>query len=333
MLQIFFLILLLLYFFQNIKIDTKSILQLSVLFFFLILGIVNGFSKSEFSLHQILRSQIWFFIGIVLLIFANNLNCHSNKISKLFNFTFYAISINLAFFLISKFNILNLPYINLLEAGDRVYLLGVEIFLPLLIVFNRFKHHFVTLGIALISGGKSMMLMWCLGLFKFLSFPIQRLLSKIVIGTFFLTAMFGLNLPDFLFLGDLNRIYQVESMGRAVETFWDFLFGIGIGNPYTTYSYYDLNIRADIINSSNLKLYINARYDVENGFAFLLGRFGILGTLFILILLYVNSNRISLYFFSGLFVYFMTSSPVGPAFAIFSFYCGIVNRSRVGQCV
>jgi hypothetical protein len=115
--------------------------------------------------------------------------------------------------------------------------------------------------------------------------------------------------------GDLRRLSQIkDAFNKFTSSLLNFLFGSGIGTPYSK-GYFALSNNYIINGKDSSALFENSRFDVENGYLFLLLRFGILGTIFLYLILkkYFKGNYwkfILVYFF----IYFASIGLSGISF-------------------
>ncbi len=291
----------------------------------------------EFSLYQVLRSQGWFILSLFLVsfseraIFLMNQRYYVKLVDVLKNL-YILLGIFLLYYYFS--GIIFFPYEIFDIESQRIYVIGIGAVLPLIIIFLNNRNYFsVFIGMffLLVTGGKTGLLF--LFLFFVYLFGNMRLnlFKSIVIGcvsfSIFLVYFFSINSRNLEFFenGDLRRLQQIEESFEKFNTNnMTRLVGIGIGtkygNGYGTYKY-DPKAEVDPEN-----LYINSQYDIENGFLFLLCRFGVLGTILILALLFARKSKFSFLFLIYCLIYSLSGSPVGPSFSIIVLAFSLLNN-------
>jgi hypothetical protein len=316
--------------------------KLILLFGVISIGTVNSIVNLnlEFSLYQVLRSQGWFILSLFLISFSDRAiffmnHRHYAQLVDVLNNLYILVGIFLLYFYFSG-NIF-FPYEIFAIESRRIYVIGTGAVLPLIIVFlnNRnFLSVFCGMFFLLVTGGKTGLLF--LSAFFFYLFGNMRfnLIKTIFIGSvslsIFLFYFFSVSSRSLEFLenGDLKRLQQIEeSFEKFNHNYVTRLVGIGIGtkygNGYDTYKY-DPKAEVDPEN-----LFINSQYDIENGFLFLLCRFGLLGTLLIFKLLFGMKGKFSFLFLFYCVIYFSSGSPVGPSFSIIVLAFSLLNNFKL----
>lgn len=321
--------------------NLKLIILLGVISIGTINSIVN--LNLEFSLYQVLRSQGWFILSLFLISFSDRAIFFMNqrfyaKLVDVLQNLYILIGIFLLYYYFS--GTIFFPYEIFDSESQRIYVIGIGAVLPLIIIFLNNRNYlsfFCGLFFLLVTGGKTGLLF--LGLFFIYLFGNMRLnlFKTILLGSvsfsIFLVYFFSVNSRNLEFLenGDLRRLQQItESFEKFNNNYVTRLVGIGIGTKYGNgYGVYKYDPKAEVDPEN---LFINSQYDIENGYLFLLCRFGVLGTILIFLLLFSMKGKFSFLFLFFCLIYFLSGSPVGPSFSIivlaFSFLNNFNSKSN-----
>lgn len=332
------------------KISVLLLSDLLLFLFFFFLAWVSTFLQlgggDEFNLYQLLRSQLWTFVGIFAFILSSsvNLDIFSNRrFTKVFNVFFLFMCLNLFFGVIDFLYGTNYS-INILDRelskGGRIYLLGVET-LPAAIIYlltnKKYKHLLVFFIVGLLTGGRMVIASSILiPLLFFIKNISMRVINKYTIFyTFVLFLFMGLAIAiifdrEFT-INEGNRYYQITTVFHQIyNNLKIFFIGIGFGVPAFELSWYDLH--SDLLSPNHAALYENARYDIENGYAYLFYRYGIIGFLIYFLIIYKRSRGVSFIIIPLLLLYFIGTSPVGPSFSLTLLLLGLASsHNRINK--
>lgn len=288
--------------------------------------------NAEFSMWQVLRSQMWTFISIPLI--YSTIKFTKKKSPKDIYFIVSCISIILVYMALSglidylygtNFSPAYIRVIDEYTGKLRLYLIGIELispFLPIFLIYKKYLGIIAGLIILLISGGKSAFVSGLIPLIYGWFYMKKNLKNNIVIGItsiLFLVVTFNVisdRIAEFSEYGDSRRSDQISDSFKILnKNPINYLWGIGLGTPYSN-AYLDSFVSGDVLEDKSALLE-NSRFDIENGYIYLLVRTGILG-----IILYVLSIGLSMKKYSVLFwilslVSWFGGSPSGPSLTIY----------------
>lgn len=286
------------------------------------------------SAWQFARSTLWTLLSLPLFLAILKIQALNNTkvVDPLLNF-FASLSLVLAVF-VSVELASGLPISPAsIRAEDanayfnvRLYVIGIEILLPLVPIFvlqKRLLSVCSILLLAVITGGKIVLALFLTGILfgLLLLFKYRRLRPRHVI-LLLIVLFFALLAADYLFerlhvflqTGDERRLDQIQDAWAAIlQDPITFLFGQGLGTAYTEaylkyVPYHSLDEVSFLIE--------NAQYDLENGFIALWLRFGLIGSITYIIVLFRYKNIYSIYFATFLFLSWLGTSISGPPGAL-----------------
>jgi len=282
---------------------------------------------SSFSYYHFLKSHIFsFFIPIVFfLMFGFNL---SNKfIDSLFLTLSYFIALILFLYFIdviftSKFSIYFIErFVSDRSILGRVYLEG-QIFgfaaISFLVLYRRFFFAIFLYSIYLLTFGKIALFT---GLLPFLllfrdSYFQKYYYYSLYFISFLIPLIFWFDSSFFGVLSD-NRSYQVSTALSSLNLS-SLLLGNGFGNIILNPSWYEYSIDPLYFECNYDRLWLTAPYEIENGYAYLLSRSGVLGYLLFIISLFNIHFKGNFVIYLLVLSSFFGTSFVGPA-SLFTF--------------
>jgi hypothetical protein len=169
-------------------------------------------------------------------------------------------------------------------SGQRIYITASSAIAPLFFLYLwrlDLLPLLATIVIIAASQGKAMLAAIPIALIVFgIRRPKAGALSFLVIMPFALLLAPTDRLTEFIEAGDLQRLRQInEAWEIYTSNALNILIGAGHGTPYSEgYAQFGGS------NAEQANLYENSRYDVENGFIYLLLRFGAVGLIVFFIL-------------------------------------------------
>ena len=287
----------LIFFILNLNFDNtppKNVFYSSIIFCsILFIGTVNELFNNGFdiSIYQIFRSQGWILVTIILFYKLDTFFKFSSlefyeNVLYLFNIIIRLFFIVYIFDYFFKFPILpSVIRINEYSINERIYIYFNEV-IPVFSLVYFIKKNYLTFLIlfifTFITVGKANIILF---IFTTLFSIIYLQKSRInIFLTTLITFLFFAKIFDRLTLfinnGDLRRLGQIkDAFNKFTSSTINFLFGSGIGTPYSK-GYFALSNNYIINGKDSSSLFENSRFDVENGYLFLLLRFGIIGTIF-----------------------------------------------------
>jgi hypothetical protein len=326
--------LLFIFFFKS-SITRINFYSILAFFFVIVFGTANGvlMEGRDFSIWQIMRSQIAFIALIVFVIFTQK------SLSNMTNKNFYRIinvsgNILLVFcilFFVNKIIEINV-FPVLLETldGSRVYPIGYDFFIILIPIFYALKKYIVMImacSILILTMSKTLFL------FFFIIFYFMLKSNELVIPKFSYLIFIIIMISGFVLMSDRILNVSLESEARridqillAFEIFYSSIInsvvGIGIGTKYSE-GYLAYSSFQELT-----PLVVNSMYDIENGFLFLLTRFGIFGSVIFIIFLNHNFKGVRFFVFSILSISFLATSPVGFNYILFVFGLMLIKTAK-----
>lgn len=317
----------------------KYIYKYNLLLFFAIIStlihvIILNF---DFSVWQLLRSQLWPFFGLLALPLTIRFIRNNEFWDEILNFVsvyFIMMSILILFELILGYQVTPAYLRRDFDGLDRLYPIGKVAVVPFIPVFLKYDKQFALLAGFLIlgvTGGKSdfalilivLMVYYMIHGFKYSDLFFFGFIS------IFMILYFQTSITRFYVFFEqeegFRRLLQVEeALKMWLSNIYTFLFGIGYGIPYGE-GYFGL-IKGDL-DSDYYALYQNSMYDVENGFFFWLMRSGLIGFIFCLLIMNdVVKGSYKMYFYVIIAIYWLTTSGIGPNGLIFFVSLGAASE-------
>jgi hypothetical protein len=285
----------------------------------------------EFSLFQLARSQAWTILGILtalafqrIAVLIPQSSCvRLLTIASLF-LTLVAISGLIDIVLGTHFAPSQIRILNQPESSPRLYLVGIELAAALLPVFVWRKMYIAMVScvaIIFMTGGKASLAILTLVILFVMATTKGRSISKIVIflafssSILFYANQINSRIADFLIDGDIRRLQQInESFNLFSTDYITMAVGGGMATAYSEgYTEFSSDLNGDNDQSALLE---NSRFDIENGYLYVLTRFGILGTMALVFLLGLGTGKYRFYFIAYCMLSWLGGSPVGPSFFI-----------------
>ena len=336
--SIFFCIYLFIKSWPEIKIVTSNN---AVLFgvFFLICFMGTTYSiitANNFSLFQFARSQIWSLILPImgLAYFRKGLNFSSFQFEYLFKVieTYFLLITLVCIFELLTGEMITPVYIRAINEDNsfpRLYMIGMELVSPLFPIFlirKKYLSALCSFFILILTGGKSALLTWILAVFYWaFSRKVGNFKRFLVVGflfavTFFYVNYIGSRIYDFYDSGDSRRMDQIyDGVSFIEKSPITILIGGGLGTPYSE-AYYKNDMDHDALYEQKILLE-NSRYDIENGYVYMLVRFGLIGTILYLLILFRSFGRYKPYVILSYLLFCLGSSPTGASTAVeFAFF-------------
>ncbi|WP_019867366.1 hypothetical protein [Methylovulum miyakonense] len=277
----------------------------------------------EISIWQIVRSQIWTLISIPLGLasyyYANSINAITIKmIVRFVEVWITMVSVLVIIELLTGIPISPAMIRSDLDSEIRLYIIGSNIglfFLPVFLYMKKYIISFLSIFLVGITGGKTAMFLVFMYI-VFSVFTIKGGRGKVVkliaiplfVVTLFFLSMYLHRIDDYIEHGDSWRHSQIiAAYNLWSSSFKTTLFGIGMGVPYWDGFLGSLNDDPVIVNS---------RFDIENGYLYLLTRFGAVGSILYLYLTLIHWGRYNILFIIDILVWWMGGSPSGGSVAI-----------------
>lgn len=312
-----------------------------ILVFTLMIGTCNSFfiNNMSFSFYQLARSQVWALIGPVVafgILKRHNISSQY-KCTALKTIEWYVYLLSVLFFSDCIFGLNISPayfsVVDELSGIRRNYLFGYELVIPFLPVFIKQKKYLcgvLMIMILLATGGKLalFLLLFSFGYIILNSSKINTIKSLLCILVALLLGTYSYYILDrltILFMnGDGARWSQFLDVTSIISKDpINFFFGIGFGTPFSD-GYFNSNLNADFL-TSHPDLVENSKFDVENGYLFLLLRFGLIGAVVYFLLLSIYFKKDLLYFGGALLISFFSISFVGPSGSLFFIFFALAS--------
>lgn len=255
----------------------------SVVAFLLFVVIVNGFAfllGDEYSTWQFIRSGIPFLTAPAALLAGIEVGRTSRNDTLHLGFQLLTIAamLNAVLYFLgaSLFN-------ALIAVEGRIYAVPSLAFLPLLYYFAvKRQWVFAMACFALLAAtGSKVILLASASVLLLASLRVFRLSFRSIGNVAVLVLVISLGIGvynerfiELLAVGDENRVRQVADAWNAIsDGVWGALFGHSFGIPSMP-GYWDVGQ----ISEDNERLFENSRYDLDNGFLFILLKIGFLGS-------------------------------------------------------
>lgn len=298
----------------NASLDRKNIYKMSIVLLIMLTTAlataISSINEVVFSLWQILRSDGWVFISLLVLVLGKNYFRKQNLADLDSAFQYIRIIIIIAFLLtvlelITNLDVAPAAIRGVVDGGiPRIYLVGSIIIFPMLLLALYRKDWMlivVIFGMVLATQGKVMIV---LALVTTLSYAIANKNIKIIV--LFITLAFGGwliigdRISDLTTEGDTIRLIQInDALVAFSASYNNMLFGIGHGTQYSEgYAQFGFS-------DGDNALYENSKYDIENFPTYLLIRFGLIGGFLFLLLLFsgFKDRLVSKIFLISVFLY------------------------------
>jgi len=312
----------------------KSIL-LSLLFSTVVLtNFLSYYHHNEFSFYQLVRSQIWFLLGPYLLFIGHQLYVNSSdiEIERVIDAVGLLISLLAILVILDLTFQTNLipAYIKLIDqvtGYPRYYLLGLEAaitFLPVFLLCDKKFYLCMAFLLVLFTGGRTIFAIVLAVYFLFRYFDCRKLTVFSLTALLLLAVSFDILNYKKIHLNYIltdKRVSSGSTILSAAQTNAELFFGIGLGTAYQSKNPASEEAKSIFYELSNPSE--NYRFDIENGFIFLIKRLGLIGTLTYIFLLGFRYGRYSKFLWSTLSILWLSMSPVGPSSCLFFFFFGI----------
>jgi len=301
--------------------DIKGIL------FLLYIGVLSTFVQVllfgyNFSPWQLVRSHVWPFISIVLLLISIKYMYENDISEKVVDIiSIYIILLSLVVLIEILFNLPITPAYLRRSFGEeqRLYAIGKEFVIPFIPIFlKRNKIISIISGLIVlgVTGGKSdlMLILFMFCIYYMLNGVKYKELLYVIAISIIVIFLFETSITRMQLLieneENIRRVIQVkDAIDSWTKDIYTIFFGIGYGTPFSQ-GYYGLILGE--LNPEYYSLYQNSMYDVENGIMFWLMRSGLIGfILFLFIIVNSIKGQYKYYFWAIVAVYWMTTSGVG----------------------
>lgn len=277
------------------RITREHTFHLLLLFTCLVLSVVaTQLSISDgvmFSGWQLIRSSVWIYACFLLLILAGSFfsRLSSNRLEMIYRVARLACLLACVGVVLEYLTGVELAP-AVIRAGEdestpRLYVVGSVATLPLLLIALHKRDWLLTLAVAIIcmaTQGKVMItLALVVVIVYFVSTGYVRLLPIVVITAVAGALLIYDRIEEFSVQGDSIRALQMEDALAAVRgSYSTMLLGIGHGTEYSE-GFYQFGLADD-----ELALFENSKFEIENLPGYLLLRFGLIGSLLLLPILF-----------------------------------------------
>jgi hypothetical protein len=308
---------------RNALVSPAILLLIIIAIFATGIEILNG---TTFSAWQFFRSHMWTIITLIsIYALTESIRQHGNLAPKYIYDISSILLVALALLVVIELSTsLNVApaYIDRLVESDvarRLYVPGHEIgiaFIPYAIYKRHFIRASAMIFLLFITAGKTTLvvtaLATCYGVYimpKRDKLTIFSSIAAFSVGGLLSIYQIWQRFVDFFDTGDTRRFDQIiDGWSMVTSNLFRILFGIGLATPYSE-GYFAYNL--EISSAELTALHENAMYDLENGYMFILLRFGVIGSAVYFTALYKKYFDLNLYALFVLVLWWTSSSAVG----------------------
>lgn len=245
---------------------------------------IEAINGTEVSLWQVARTSIWAFVYIFMLIAGKRLffGIDDQRLLGMYSAARTLTIMVCGLVLLDLALGLNMaPAAIRVEGTDisqqRIYIVASSALAPLFFLYLWKKDYVPLVAVTVMifaTQGKIMMAAIPAALIL-LAFKRPKT-GLLIIALLIPVAVYLFptsRIVDFIDGGDIQRLRQInEALAAYTTNIWRIVVGAGHGTPYSEgYAQFGQ------INPDQANLYENTRFDVENGFVYLLLRFGVIG--------------------------------------------------------